>query len=438
METSPLKLSILRAQAALELNKTNLAHLEITKGLALEPENYYLHYLRSRCLQKEKKIDSAIASLLHTISLSANFVQAHLLLAYIYYYTKKNSKGIFHIDFCMEREPTNPHVLVIAALLYKDTDPSESKVLLNTAKIIAPNNTAVQSASETLALYSFNFDTYEELINEAMQKNPTSPSNQLNMGLVELAKGNYDQAASLLQQGYIYNPKPEIMDAWIDAKLGKFLPFKWFISICWREVTYPLRLQLSIYIVFIYVTMSIVHSDPFAFGIIIPIIQVPIALIATFIYVIRYPVQYIYRRLYHSETAIICPKDILKLSAIFTTILFWFFIINGYYPYIFLSILFIFLYLFSGALSLKSLHNKFLKTIAYTLLFIACSSFIATISLFLLDIDTARIDTSHKIFKIFLIENPRLITIPALSFWFILLMLSDLEESIEKWRIPKK
>jgi Tfp pilus assembly protein PilF len=312
-----------RILAAIELRKYDLALKEITIALSKDPESAYLYFLQGLCFQEQGKSTKAIDSFEESLALDPDNLLCHETLALLFYNTGTPEDGIEHIEYCLKSSTENAGVLAIASLLYMDKHPFKSDRLFKQAQIIDPTDSIVEYAESIHAIMGLKLNKFKKILIRNMAENPESKEAMHGMGAVEISRGNFEEAASLLQEAYAFSPSPSLLDAWIDARLGKYIPFKWIIPWSWIGFLFVPNLQILVYSFFLFFTVVIIDKNPtyclpwslYLLG--------TVAFLLSLIYLVKYPIQYIYKRIYHSENPWVSHHDLVKLQLGITTIIFW-------------------------------------------------------------------------------------------------------------------
>lgn len=312
-----------RILAAIELKKYDLALQEITQALDSDPENTQLYFLKGICLQEQHKIKQAIEAFYQSLALDSDNLLCHERLALLFYHAAEKEKGLKHIEYCLNASTENPTVLAIASLLYMDKHPFRADKLLKQALAIDATDPTVEYAETIHTIMGLKINNFKKILIRNMANNPESKESMIGMGAVEISRGNFGKAAKLLQEAYAFAPSPTVLDAWIDARLAKYPPFKWFVPLGWIGFIFTPHFQILVYSFLLFFSLIIVDKNPMYFSPWALYLLGAIASYLSLIYLLKYPIQYVYRRIYHSETPWIRHHDLIKLQLGITTIIFW-------------------------------------------------------------------------------------------------------------------
>lgn len=327
-----------RILAAIELRKYDLALKEITQALSIHPKNAQLYFLQGICFQEQDKAHQAIDSFTKSLALDPENLLYHETLALLLYHTGEAEQGLEHIKYCLETSTQNAAVLAVASLLYMNKYPFKSDKLLKQALTINPADPIVEYAETIHTVMGLKINKFKKILIQNMAENPESKEAMVGMGVVEISRGNFDSATRLLQEAYAFSPSPVILDAWIDARLGKYIPFKWFIPWGWIGFIFIPPFQILVYSFLLFFTLITIDKNSLYC---LPWAHYPLAIIASYlslIYLIKYPIQYIYRRIHHPETPWIRHRDLVKFQLGITTVLFWVELYHFHFTYILCTI----------------------------------------------------------------------------------------------------
>jgi len=302
MVSKTLQTNIERILLLIDLNRIDHAQKEIQKCLAIYPQEDTLYLLRGRCFELTEDNQSAIAAYLKALALVPDTLVAHQQLVVVYGRNGKSQLAEKHLKTCLRLAPNDASVLAMASMVYATNHPFKSQRMLNQAKAIDPNDATVKTADSYNSLMSLKLGRFKKSLIRNMHEDPTSAKSMYGMGLVELSNGHFEQAADLLRQSYVKEPGPGKLDAWIDARLAKYWPFSWTVRAGW--ITYPFGLGFQLFVFLIglplFFLMSVgwePHFDNWLW-----VIHFALALFLSFTYILKYPAQYLYRRIHHKDT----------------------------------------------------------------------------------------------------------------------------------------
>lgn len=320
-----------------------------------------------------------------------------------------------HADICLTLSPDDATALAISSLVYINDKPLKANRMLKAALAADPTNKTVQYADAYHAIMGLKLGRIKKLLVRNMEEDPTSPGTMFGMGTVELSRGNFERAEFLLRESYVGAPDAGKIDAWIDARLGKYPPFKWLIPFSWMTYGFALGFQSGAFLFWIIfgfiLPVSGLDDSPYAQYIwaIHGLVAIPLALN----YVIKYPIQYIIRRNLHPETPVFTGRDWMKSALFLSTIIYVYAIVTPGFDVIVIA-LFILLYAPLWFL-VKERTHPLTKGFFFVVYLSAWISLFATIWV------TAFTEMGDK-----------WISLPVIVGWMVILLLADAAEKFER------
>jgi tetratricopeptide (TPR) repeat protein len=397
----------------IDLRRIEHAQRLLFETLAFYPDKADLYLLQGQCFEMSQEKEAAIEAYLKALSLDPDNHLGHYQLVNLYKTKGDKKLAKKHLIECLRLEPNNAGVLGLASLFYANEHPTKSKQYLKAALAIDPNDIKVKQADAYHSLMSFKIGRLKRIIIRNMMNNPTSAASMFSMGLVELSNGNFTNAIDLLRQSYVKKPSEEKLDAWIDARLGAYWPFKWTIRPGWISYIFGIEYQLFAFLIFtnffLWLTVRLEpHYDNWIW-----LIHFAIAVFLGFTYVLKYPIQYIYRLNNHPEAPKLTKRDFKKFILFICTIVYGIVIFTKEVSLL-LGCIFFLIYLPLWHVVNNHTH-WFPKSISYFLYGLSWTCFIL-----------------NGLGELFNWNLPRLITFPAVMGWLAILSVHGLSQEIGK------
>jgi len=400
--------------ALIDLKRWEKALEQIQDALAEYPNVAFLYWYQGACLEDTEQVHAAIEAYLTALSIDPDFEDAHARLARLYLMQGKKELAQKYAENCLALSPDDGRALAIGSLVYANDKPLKSARMLKAALDADPTDPTVQYADSYHAFMGLALGRIKKILLRDMKEDPTSPGAMFGMGTVELSSGNFERAEFLLRESYVREPDNRKMDAWIDARLGKYIPFKWLIPFGWVSYAFALggqSIAFLFWIVLGYVLPIKGAEDAWYVKYILAIhalVAIPLALN----YVIKYPVQYIFRRKYHPETPVFTGRDWIKLALCVSTVIYIYAILTQSFVIIVAAIILLYAPLWFLVEERTHPLTKGFYLVVYLLAWV---SFFATIWATYAGVDD------------------KWIGIPALFGWLVIILLGDTAEKIEHW-----
>ena len=404
---------IQKIEALIDFKRWQEALEKTQDALTEYPNAPSLYWYQAACLEEVGQENAAIEAYRTALSIYPDFEDAYRRLAHIYFSQGNKELAQKYAEDYLALAPDDAGALAIGSLAYANDKPLKSAQLLKAALAADPNDPTVKYADTYHAFMGLKIGRIKKILLQDMEEDPTSPGAMFGMGTVELSRGNFDRAEFLLRESYVGEPDYGKMDAWIDARLGKYIPFKWLIPFGWVSYAFALGFQSVIFlfwIIFGYMLATKGAEDApyvkYIFGI-HALVAIPLVLN----YVIKYPIQYIFRRKHHPETPVFTDRDWMKLALCISTVVYVYAILTQSFVAVAALILLLYAPLW---FLVKERTHPLTKGFYLVIYLSAWASFFATV------------------WATFAGVNDRWISIPVTFGWLVMLLLGDTAKKIER------
>jgi tetratricopeptide (TPR) repeat protein len=204
-----LELAPENAAAAYQLVELDIQQKDFaaaTKRLQLqlekEPNSAGAHFLRGKVHASQREWDQAEAALQQALKLDPNFSGAYDLLVAVYLATNKLTQALEQLNTLLVKDPGNPNVLLQVALIHdKRGDFANARHAYEKLLAVKPDSTVAQN--NLAYLYAERLNEPERayaLARKARVIQPESASIADTLGWILYTRGEYQEAAALLQE----------------------------------------------------------------------------------------------------------------------------------------------------------------------------------------------------------------------------------------------
>lgn len=166
------------------------------------PTSAGAHFIKAKIYAAQHDWDHAEATLLKTLELDPNLLQAYNLLISAYVSAGKLPQAIGQMEALLQKEPNNPRALMMSALICERMK-DFSKAARSYEKLLAtkPNfMPALNNLSYLYAEHLNQLDKAYELARKARELQPTDASVADTLGWIAYKRGDYSQALALLRE----------------------------------------------------------------------------------------------------------------------------------------------------------------------------------------------------------------------------------------------
>lgn len=166
------------------------------------PTSAAAHFIKAKIYAAQHDWDHAEATLLKTLELDPNLLQAYNSLISAYVSAGKLPQAIGQIEALLQKEPNNPRALMMSAIIYERVK-DFSKAASSYEKLLATKPNFLPALNNLSYLYAEHLNQLDkayELARKARELQPTDASVADTLGWIAYKRGDYSQALALLRE----------------------------------------------------------------------------------------------------------------------------------------------------------------------------------------------------------------------------------------------
>ncbi|MEM7103400.1 MAG: hypothetical protein AAF502_09745 [Bacteroidota bacterium] len=404
---------IKRISALFELRRHEEALTMIRDGLQRWPEEPLIFRMLGAYHELKDEDHKALKAYQEAIKLDPEFLDARERLCLMLHDTGNTKKAKEHLDVCLEQGSSVASVHALAYLVNANDHPFKAERFLKQALKLDPEDELVRYAESHNTITSLKLGKFKKLLTQQMEKDPTSAGAMFGMGLVELSRRKFKNAENLLRQSYVLEPDEGKLDAWIDARIGKYFPFVLSVPLGWISYPFSMGFQVIGFIFYLILLLAIPmsqyesHYDQWLW-----MIYMAITVFLSLTYILKYTVQYVFRSKHHPEVPKFSHRDAMKLTLLLATVSLWFILLEKDYNLLMANV-FVLMYVMMWPLVRERSHP--LTKSGFMLIYgLAWLSFLAEV-----------------IKVVFSLDIPNFVSLPSTLGWVALLFLIQFAEKFE-------
>lgn len=215
LEISPDHLQAIEQLVDLDISEKQFdaASQLIDRKTQAYPKQLILRLLSAKVLIAEGKREQAEAALQQAAALEPSSQNTQLLLAQLYGDEGQNDKALAKLDAILAKEPANISALMLAAKIYSSkNDYTNAAATYEKVLNIDPKfSPALNNLAYLYSEYLNNVDRAYDLAQRARDLLPVDPSTADTLGWIDVKRGSYDSALTLLKDSAAKMPnEPEI------------------------------------------------------------------------------------------------------------------------------------------------------------------------------------------------------------------------------------